>query len=133
VGGKQAPAAVAAADAVTDADQLVALGRIKVEPRYIPELEATIYIRQMPGASFWRFAKQGKVDGVEAEYSTLQTCTGIALSLCDQAGKMVFDDADKGALLLQDNWKFKQITAVFAVIADFNGLSERKVEETAGN
>jgi hypothetical protein len=129
---KNEPQRIPAAS-ITNAEGLLGLGKLEVRAVHIKELNETIYMRQLNGDEFWQFASLGKIQGETAEYSTIQTCTAIALSVCDEKGKRLFPDAEKGALQLSHSWTFQQITETFQALADLNGLTPKALDGAAKN
>ena len=120
---------VRADDPISDAGQMLAAGRLRVERVYIEALEAEIFVRQMNGDEFWKFATLGKVGDNEASYSTKQSCVAIALSVCTEEGTRLFVDEDEGADKLCTAWTFQQITEAFQAVANVNGLTEQANED----
>ena len=119
---------IRANDPIADAGKMLAAGRLLVERVHIESLDADIFVRQMNGDEFWKFATLGKVGDKEASYSTRQSCVAIALSVCAEDGKRLFANEDEGADKLCVSWTFKQITEVFQAVANVNGLSEEANE-----
>ena len=113
---------------IADASKMLAAGRLTVERVHIDSLDSDIFVRQMNGDEFWKFATLGKVGDKEASYSTRQSCVAICLSVCDEGGKRLFADEDEGADKLCTSWTFQQITEVFQAVANVNGLSEQANE-----
>ena len=113
-----------AASPIVNATNLLAQGRLRVEQVHIEALDADIFVRQLSGNEFWKFARLGNVGDSEAKYTPRDSCIAIALSICDADGVRVFTDEDTAADKLVDSWTFQQINEVFQAAAQINGLTE---------
>jgi len=104
--------------------QILGCTDFKVEKIEVPEWNQTLWVRVMPGHArdFFEAGLQGK-----DEIERLQNIRArlAVLTLCDEAGNLIFDESDIDALGEKSS---KALDRIFEVSSKLNGLSDDDIE-----
>lgn len=110
-------------------DEILAADDLAIHKEHVPEWKLDVWIRIMGGKTrsrlVRRFTKARGQDQSDTLYAQL-----LVNTLCDKAGKRIFDESDIDELSEKSGVVLDRL---FGLASDLNGLSEKSVEDAAKN
>jgi len=113
-------------------DQILSAGDVTIEEVQVPEWGGSVYVRSLNGRARDRFESSRfklKGDKVEMIHDNTRAVL-LSLSLCDEAGTLLFSEADVAAL---GEKNAAAMDRCFDVAQRLSGLRNKDVEEKLKN
>jgi len=113
-------------------DQILSAGDVTIEEVQVPEWGGSVYVRSLNGRARDRFESSRfklKGDKVEMIHDNTRAVL-LSLSLCDEAGTLLFSEADVAAL---GEKNAAAMDRCFEVAQRLSGLRNKDVEEKLKN
>ena len=109
-------------------DEILGAKDLKTKDVKVPEWGGTVRVKTMTGPERGKFEEKAFVDG-KTDFSTFRQRL-IAMTVCDEDGKLIFTEADIAAL---GNKSAKALDRVFAAAQKLNGLGRDDIEDMVKN
>lgn len=109
-------------------EQLLDAKGVKLQKVDLPEWiagDGHVFIRPMPAATAQAFAELEEDDKGAAQEATM---AGIAASVCDGQGALLFNDGDDLGVL-----PISAVTRITKAMLEFNGMADKGAKDLEGN